>query len=85
MTLCQDIKKLEKLLTIISNQILLIPGVEISTTFEGSNIHLLGYFFDVKNTGLNDILKQLQLRRIEFAKYVLNNLKKEEGFNIQLG
>ena len=38
-----------------SNQIVLIPGVEISTTFEGSNIHLLGYFFDVKNTGLNDI------------------------------
>ena len=67
-----------------SNQIVLIPGVEISTTFEGSNIHLLGYFFDVKNTGLNDILKQLQLRRIEFAKYVLNNLK-EEGFNINWG
>ena len=66
------------------NQIILIPGVEISTTFEGSNIHLLGYFFDVKNTGLNDILKQLQLRRIEFAKYVLNNLK-EEGFNINWG
>ena len=66
------------------NQIILIPGVEISTTFEGSNIHLLGYFFDVNDNYLNEILKQLQLRRNEFAKYVLNNLKKE-GFNINWG
>ena len=67
-----------------ANQILLIPGVEISTTFEGSSIHLLGYFFDANNTGLNDILKQLQLRRNEFAKYALSNLK-GEGFNINWG
>tara|TARA_B100000073_G_scaffold100148_1_gene79669 strand:- start:99 stop:941 length:843 start_codon:yes stop_codon:yes gene_type:complete len=67
-----------------SNQIVLVPGVEISTTFEGSNIHLLGYFFDADDNYLNEILKQLQLRRNEFAKYVLNNLK-GEGFNINWG
>ena len=66
------------------DQIILIPGVEISTTFEGSNIHLLGYFFDANDNSLNKTLKQLQLRRNEFAKYVLKNLK-EEGFNINWG
>ena len=67
-----------------SDQIVLIPGVEISTSFEGSNIHLLGYFFDIDNIELNEILKQLQLRRNKFAKYVLDNLH-GEGFNINWG
>lgn len=65
-------------------QITLIPGVEISTTFDGSYIHLLGYFFDDKNKELNEILKLLQVRRNEFAKYVLNNLSKD-GFKIEWG
>ena len=47
------------------NQITLIPGVEISTSFEGSNIHTLGYFFDVDNKELNETLKLLQIRRNE--------------------
>ncbi len=66
------------------NQITLIPGVEISTTFDGSYIHLLGYFFDDKNKELNEILKLLQVRRNEFAKYVLNRLSKD-GFKIEWG
>tara|TARA_B100001113_G_scaffold256968_1_gene212242 strand:- start:1005 stop:1844 length:840 start_codon:yes stop_codon:yes gene_type:complete len=66
------------------NQITLIPGVEISTTFEGSYIHLLGYFFDVNNKELNEILKLLQVRRNDFAKYVLHSLN-NEGFKIEWG
>tara|TARA_B100000902_G_scaffold373431_1_gene401383 strand:- start:6022 stop:6864 length:843 start_codon:yes stop_codon:yes gene_type:complete len=66
------------------DQITLIPGVEISTTFDGSYIHLLGYFFDDKNKELNEILKLLQVRRNEFAKYVLNRLSKD-GFKIEWG
>ena len=38
-------KKAKKILSDpVYNQITLIPGVEISTSFEGSNIHTLGYF-----------------------------------------
>ena len=66
------------------NQVTLIPGVEISTTFEGSYIHLLGYFFDVNNKELNEILKLLQVRRNDFAKYVLHSLN-NEGFKIEWG
>ena len=66
------------------NQITLIPGVEISTSFEGSYIHTLGYFFDDNNKELNETLKLLQIRRNEFAKNVLNFLN-EKGFEISWG
>ena len=59
------------------DEINLIPGVEISTCYEGSSIHLLGYFFDVNNIELNEILKHLQKRRNEFAKNVIYNLNEE--------
>ena len=78
-------KKAQKIVdNTLKDKIILIPGVEISTAFEGSNIHLLGYFFDVEDLKLNHILKQLQQRRNEFAKYVISNLN-EEGFNINWG
>ena len=78
-------KKAKKIITGSNfNQITLIPGVEISTTFEGSYIHLLGYFFDVNNKELNEILKLLQVRRNDFAKYVLHSLN-NEGFQIEWG
>lgn len=78
-------KKAKKIITGSNfNQITLIPGVEISTTFEGSYIHLLGYFFDVNNKELNEILKLLQVRRNDFAKYVLHSLN-NEGFKIEWG
>ncbi|MBA4715098.1 MAG: PHP domain-containing protein [Dehalococcoidia bacterium] len=66
------------------NQITLIPGVEISTSFEGSYIHTLGYFFDDNNKELNETLKLLQIRRNEFAKNVLNFLN-QKGFEISWG
>ena len=69
-------KKAKKILSDpVYNQITLIPGVEISTSFEGSNIHTLGYFFDVGNKELNETLKLLQIRRNEFAKNFLGFLK----------
>ena len=67
-----------------NNQITLIPGVEISTSFEGSYIHTLGYFFDDNNKELNETLKLLQIRRNGFAKNVLNFLN-EKGFEISWG
>jgi len=78
-------KKAKKILSDpFYNQITLIPGVEISTSFEGSNIHTLGYFFDADNKELNETLKLLQIRRNEFAKNTLDFLK-EKGFEINWG
>src|SRR5882724_9701061 len=40
-----------------------IAGVEISTEFEGRELHLLAYFFDPTHTGLNVALERLRERR----------------------
>ncbi len=62
----------------------LIPGIELSSSVKNSNIHLLAYFFDPNDKDLNSILKILQLRRNEFAKFALKKLN-EEGVNISWG
>ncbi len=66
------------------NQIKLIPGIELSSSINDSSIHLLAYFFDPENKDLNSVLKILQLRRTEFAKFALEKLN-EEDVNISWG
>ncbi len=62
----------------------LVPGIELSSSINDSNIHLLAYFFDPNDKDLNSVLKILQLRRNEFAKFALKKLN-EEGVNISWG
>lgn len=62
----------------------IIPGIELSSSLSGSNIHLLAYFFNPEDIELNSILKILQARRSEFAKFALKKLK-EAGVNIEWG
>lgn len=62
----------------------IIPGIELSSSLNGSNIHLLAYFFNPEDIELNSILKILQARRSEFAKFALKELK-EAGVNIKWG
>ena len=52
----------------------LIPGVELSTVHEGRDIHLLGYFFDPTNLGLNLELKEQHRQRRERARAILKKL-----------
>lgn len=40
-----------------------IPGVEISTTFEGKPLHILGYGIDTKNTDLLSFLREINAFR----------------------
>jgi len=42
-----------------------IPGVEITTEFEGKEVHILGYFVDVENKEFLEFLKQIQEQRKE--------------------
>jgi len=67
-----------------NNSLKLIPGIELSSSVKNSNIHLLAYFFDPNDKDLNSILKILQFRRNEFAKFALKKLN-EEGVNISWG
>lgn len=58
------------------NQIELIPGVEISSELNRTNIHVLGYAFNLKHAGLNQFLKELQVARDDRNLKILAKLAK---------
>ena len=60
----------------------LLRGVEINTIYKGMEVHILGYFMDVKNKDFVSMIKTQQKARIEQTKEILNLLKKKEGIRI---
>lgn len=53
-----------------------IPGVELSTTYNGSRVHILGYFKDdsYKNELLIKILKNVKNHRISIIEHLLGKV-----------
>lgn len=58
-----------------------VPGVEISSAADGSDIHILGYMFDPTHLRLNRTLVELRARRVDRAKEILERLGKR-GLNL---
>ncbi|MDB5106212.1 MAG: hypothetical protein JWP91_3901 [Fibrobacteres bacterium] len=58
-----------------------IPGVEISSSIGGSDIHILGYLFDPTHLKLNRTLVDLRARRVDRARQIVDRL---EGKGISL-
>lgn len=52
-----------------------VPGVEISSSVEGSDIHILGYLFDPTHLKLNKTLIELRTRRVDRAKQIVSRLE----------
>ena len=52
-----------------------IPGVELSTDFNGADIHILGYCFDVRYPVLNERLQMFRNVRVERVKKMAEKLK----------
>lgn len=63
--------------------ILLIPGVEISTKTNKCGIHVLGYNFDLNNTDLKETLKSLRNARHDYLYNVASKLNKL-GYKLNL-
>lgn len=63
-----------------------IPGVELSTTYKGETVHILGYFKDddYKNSDLNHFLEDLKRKRIERAHEIVRRLKKFNDIEIDV-
>ena len=62
----------------------LIPGVEISTMYEGGEVHVLGYNFDLNDSNFNDFLEErFESRRQKIMKTVkkLNTLGYDVSFD----
>ena len=58
----------------------LINGIELSTTNNKDEIHILGYFIDVHSKKLIDKIKELKMQRIESSKKIISLLKKKNIF-----
>jgi 3',5'-nucleoside bisphosphate phosphatase len=54
----------------------LIPGVEMSSTYKGYDIHVLGYFFNYQHSELKIYLDHCRLLRTERAERMVNKLAK---------
>jgi len=52
----------------------IIPGVEISTEHNDSEIHILGYNFDIYNKKLNDVLNFIITERVNRVKRIIKKL-----------
>lgn len=51
-----------------------IPGVELSTSVDGREVHILGYFIDSGNAGLIDFLKFHRDERLKRAERIVEKL-----------
>lgn len=53
-----------------------IPGVEISVDFGGGTMHMLGYFIDHRNSGIDEALAKLRNGRSERNAQILETLNR---------
>lgn len=53
-----------------------IPGLEISTEYDGYEVHFLAYFIDIYDKVLIEMLDTIRNARIERVKYIIEELRK---------
>tara|TARA_B100001750_G_C15495594_1_gene593937 strand:- start:1306 stop:2142 length:837 start_codon:yes stop_codon:yes gene_type:complete len=56
-------------------EINIIPGIELSTDFEGSELHILGYYIDFHRQDLENVLVEYREKRLLRAKLILEKLR----------
>jgi len=52
-----------------------LPGIELSTEYEGQEVHILGYLIDCKNQKLIERLETLKKDRVERIYKIIDKLK----------
>ncbi|AYE33466.1 PHP domain-containing protein [Clostridium septicum] len=58
------------------NDIEVIPGIELSTEYKDLELHILGYFIDIENSTLKDVVNKLNKSRSDRIEEILLQLKK---------
>ncbi len=54
----------------------ILPAVEISTTVDGRDVHILGYFIDLQHAGLREKLQAIRDARHQRARQIADKLEK---------
>ncbi|MGQ9678979.1 MAG: PHP domain-containing protein, partial [bacterium] len=52
----------------------IVPGAELSCYVNGTDVHILGYYFDNHRPGLRDFLARVRQRRLERAEKMVQKL-----------
>ncbi|MEO0071648.1 MAG: PHP domain-containing protein [candidate division WOR-3 bacterium] len=55
-------------------QIEVVPGVEMSCSVNGTDVHILGYYFDYQNSAVKKFFARLRESRLERAAKMVNRL-----------
>lgn len=61
----------------------IIPGVELSTSYNGEEVHILGYNIDYKNECLLKTLDKIKNFRVHRVEEIINKLK-HLGYDIEI-
>ncbi len=61
----------------------IIQGIEINTLYKEQEIHILGYFMNVKNSDFIDLINTQQQARVKQTKEIITLLNKKEGIHIK--
>ncbi|MEO0131871.1 MAG: PHP domain-containing protein [candidate division WOR-3 bacterium] len=61
----------------------IVPAVELSCLIGETDVHIIGYYIDYRNKKLIGILKEIQEKRIERAKLMIERLRKQ-GARVEL-
>ncbi|MEO0074935.1 MAG: PHP domain-containing protein [candidate division WOR-3 bacterium] len=61
----------------------IIPALELSCLLNENDIHIIGYYIDYRNKKLNEIVNNIQQKRIERAKKIVEKLT-EQGADIEI-
>ena len=64
----------DQLDTTIDTGITLVPGIELSTTWQGRSIHVVGLGIDIRNDELRDGIDRQQAARVERARTIAERL-----------
>lgn len=56
------------------SQLTVIPGIELGTATDDSELHLLGYFIDPENNELQTKLEQFRTERVDAARAMVDRL-----------
>ena len=59
----------------------IIPGIELTSQYDGQEIHILGYFIDYRDERLLEKLVLVRQDRVERVKKIVDNLR-EMGLNL---
>lgn len=70
---------IEEAITAAYGKLQLIPGAELSATWNNTQIHIVGLFLDIKSKGLSEFLEKQSMLRVRRAEEIGHKLEKQ-GF-----